>query len=427
MTGTLVLAADPLLSGDVGLVEVLLTLGKVLLAFGFLLVSVMLMIWFERKLLGGMHQRFGPTMAGPFGILQTLADGIKLFFKEDLVPDRSDRFVFKLAPYLSLIPAFLAFAIVPLGGDFNSGGSVELFGRTTFLQVADPPVGILWFLAMSSLAVYGVMLAGWSSGSKYPLLGSVRASAQMVSYEAALGLAVASVVLIAGSLSTHDMVLAQAAEGYFGVIPRWNVIVTGLVPFIVFVIAGTAELNRPPFDLVEAEQELVGGFHTEYSSIRFALFFLAEFMNTITMSAVIVTLFFGGPAGPVLIGELAGFDIGWAWGLLWFFLKLFVMLFVFVWMRATLPRFRYDQLMDLGWKALTPVALGWFLFLAALETGRQRDWNEAAITVLSLLVIAAATALLVRAVRNGRRAAAAAAAAEQVEHAEHAETVGERS
>ena len=403
MTGTLVLAADPMLAGDIGLVEVLLTLAKAAAAFAFLLVAVMLMIWFERKLLGGMHQRFGPTIAGPFGILQTLADGTKLFFKEDLVPDRSDRFVFKLAPYLSLIPAFLAFAIVPLGGDFTDGGAVEWFGRTTYLQVADPPVGILLFLAMSSVAVYGVMLAGWSSGSKYPLLGSVRASAQMVSYEAALGLAVASIVLVTGTLSTHDMVVAQAAEGYLGVIPRWNVIVTGLVPFIVFFIAGTAELNRPPFDLVEAEQELVGGFHTEYSSIRFALFFLAEFMNTITMSAVIVTLFFGGPAGPVLVGELGGFNIAWAWGVVWFFAKLFVLLFCFVWMRATLPRFRYDQLMDLGWKALIPVALGWFLFLAALETGRERGWSEVTVTVVSLLVFAAAGALLVRAVRNGRR------------------------
>ncbi|MCE2512846.1 MAG: NADH-quinone oxidoreductase subunit H [Acidimicrobiia bacterium] len=396
MTGTLVLAADPMLAGDVGLVEVLLTLAKVVVAFAFLLVAVMLMIWFERKLLGGMHQRFGPTIAGPFGILQTLADGVKLFFKEDLVPDRSDRFVFKLAPYLSLIPAFLAFAIVPLGGDFNNGGQVEWWGRTTYLQVADPPIGILLFLAMSSVAVYGVMLAGWSSGSKYPLLGSVRASAQMVSYEAALGLAVASIVLVTGTLSTHDMVVTQAAEGYLGVIPRWNVIVTGLVPFIVFMIAGTAELNRPPFDLVEAEQE-------QYSSIRFALFFLAEFMNTITMSAIIVTLFFGGPAGPVLVGELGGVNIAWAWGVVWFFLKLFVLLFCFVWMRATLPRFRYDQLMDLGWKALIPVALGWFLFLAALEMGRDRGWSEVTVTVVSLLVFAGAALLLARAVRSGRR------------------------
>ena len=404
MSSTFVLAADPLLAGDIGLIEVGLVLAKAVVAFAFLLVAVMLMIWFERKLLGGMHQRFGPTIAGPFGILQTLADGTKLFFKEDLVPDRSDRFVFKLAPYLSLIPAFLAFAIVPLGGDFNDGaGTVEWWGRSTYIQVADPPIGILLFLAMSSVAVYGVMLAGWSSGSKYPLLGSVRASAQMVSYEAALGLAVASVVLVTGGLSTHEMVVAQAAEGYFGVIPRWNVLVTGLVPFIVFVIAGTAELNRPPFDLVEAEQELVGGFHTEYSSIRFALFFLAEFMNTITMSAIIVTLFFGGPAGPVLFGEIGGVNIGWVWGVVWFFAKLFVLLFCFVWMRATLPRFRYDQLMDLGWKALIPVALGWFLFLAALDAGRDLGWSEAAVTVVSLAAFVAAGGLLVQAVRRGRR------------------------
>ena len=402
MSGRLVLAVDPLLAGEIGLVEVLLVLAKVVVAFGFLLVAVMLLIWFERKLIGGMHQRYGPTIAGPFGILQTLADGTKLFFKEDLVPDRADRFVFKLAPYLSLIPAFLAFAIVPLGGDFTRTGEVQWWDRVTYLQVADPPVGILLFLAMSSVAVYGVMLAGWSSGSKYPLLGSVRASAQMVSYEAALGLAVASVVLVTGGLSTHDMVLAQAGEGYFGLVPRWNVVVTGLVPFIVFMIAGTAELNRPPFDLVEAEQELVGGFHTEYSSIRFALFFLAEFMNTITMSAIIVTLFFGGPAGPVLISEIGGVGIGWAWGVVWFFVKLFVVLFCYVWMRATLPRFRYDQLMDLGWKALIPVALGWFLFLAALEEGRSRGWSELAVTVVSLAGFALGALLLMQAVRRGR-------------------------
>ena len=403
MSTVLVLAADPMLSGEIGLVEVLLVVAKVVVAFAALLVAVMMMIWFERKLISGMHQRIGPTIAGPFGILQTLADGTKLFFKEDLVPDRSDRFVFKLAPYLSLVPAFLAFSIIPIGGDFtDGGGAVEWWGRTTYLQVADPPVGILLFLAMSSLAVYGVMLAGWSSGSKYPLLGSVRASAQMVSYEAALGLAVASIVLVTESLSTHDMVAVQAGEGFFGVIPRWNLVVTGLVPFIVFLIAGTAELNRPPFDLVEAEQELVGGFHTEYSSIRFALFFLAEFMNTITMSAVIVTLFFGGPAGPVIVSEVAGVGIGWMWGFVWFFLKLMVFLFGFVWIRATLPRFRYDQLMDLGWKGLIPVALAWFLFLATLETGRQRDWNLGVVTVVSLLVFGAAGALLARAVRRGR-------------------------
>ncbi len=413
MTGNsvLVLAADPLLGGDIGLVEVLLVVAKAVVAFVALLVAVMLMIWFERKLISRMHQRIGPTIAGPWGILQTLADGIKLFFKEDLIPDRSDRFVFKLAPYLSLIPAFLAFAVIPLGGDFNNAaGQVEWWGRSTYLQVADPPVGILLFLAMSSLAVYGVMLAGWSSGSKYPLLGSVRASAQMISYEAALGLTVASIVLMTGSLSTHDMVLTQAGEGYLGLVPRWNLIVTGLVPFIIFVIAGTAELNRPPFDLVEAEQELVGGFHTEYSSIRFALFFLAEFMNTITMSAVMVTLFLGGPAGPVLVSGVAGVGVAWVWGFVWFFVKLFVLLCCFVWVRATLPRFRYDQLMDLGWKTLTPVALGWLLFLAALEVGRDQGWNLGVVTTVSLAGFGMAALMLFQAVRRGRSTREAEAA-----------------
>ena len=402
----MILAADPLYSGDIGLAVVLITLLKVGVVFAFLMVSVMLMVWFERKLISDMQNRIGPTIAGPWGILQTLADGIKLFFKEDLVPDKSDRFVFKLAPYLAIVPAFLTFAVVPMGGVFTTRdpdqvaeqGVFTWWGHDTFLQVADPPIGILFFLAMSSIAVYGVMLAGWSSGSKYPLLGSVRATAQMVSYEAALGLSVAAVVLISGSLSTHDIVVIQSGEGFGGIIPRWNLIVTGFVPFIVFLIAGTAELNRPPFDLVEAEQELVGGFHTEYSSIRFALFFLAEFMNTITMAAIIVTLFFGGPAGPVLVD-----GIDWVWGIVWFFAKLFVFLFVFVWFRATLPRFRYDQLMDLGWKVLIPVSLGWFLFLAALEVGRDRDWNLLVVLLVAVAVMAVAGALLRAAIGAAQR------------------------
>ena len=233
------------------------------------------------------------------------------------------------------------------------------------MQLANPPIGILFALAMSSIAVYGVMLAGWSSGSKYPLLGSVRASAQMVSYEAAMGLSVVAVILKAGTLTTHGIVEYQAGPGWGNVIPNWAILVTGVVPFVIFVIAGTAELNRPPFDLVEAEQELVGGFNTEYSSIRFALFFLAEFMNTITMSAIFVTLFLGGPSGPAYFGP------GWMWGCIWFFLKLMIFLFRFVWLRASLPRFRYDQLMDLGWKVLIPLALGWVLLLAAIDIGRD--------------------------------------------------------
>jgi NADH-quinone oxidoreductase subunit H len=401
-----ILASDPLYAGDIGLSEVLITLLKVGAVFAFLMVAVMLMVWFERKLIGDMQNRVGPSLAGPWGILQTLADGIKLFFKEDLVPEKADRFVFKLAPYLSLVPAFLAFAIVPIGGVFTSRdpdltaeqGVVTWWGHDTFLQVADPPIGVLLFLAMSSVAVYGVMLAGWSSGSKYPLLGSVRATAQMVSYEAALGLSLAAVVLVSGSLSTHEIVISQSGEGFADLVPRWNLIVTGFVPFVVFLIAGTAELNRPPFDLVEAEQELVGGFHTEYSSIRFALFFLAEYMNTITMSAIIVTLFLGGPSGPVLVD-----GIDWVWGIVWFFAKLFIFLFSFVWFRATLPRFRYDQLMDLGWKLLIPVSLAWFLFLAALEVGRDRDWNLVVVLAATVIIMSAAAALLAGAIRSARR------------------------
>ena len=340
---------DPLYVSGVGWVVFLIVLIKVLVVFGALMVAVMLMIWFERKVISDMQSRIGPNRAGPFGIAQTLADGIKLFFKEDLVPDQADRLVFKLAPYLTIIPAFLSFAIVPIGGE------VTIAGHTFELQLADPPMGILFLLAMSSIGVYGIMLAGWSSGSKYPLLGSVRASAQMISYEAALGMTVVTVVLITGALSTRTIVEAQAGHLW-----QWNVIRLGVVPFVIFFIAIIAETNRPPFDLVEADSELVGGFHTEYSSIRFALFFLAEFMNTITMSAITVTLFFGGPDGPIPhIPHLY-----WLWPILWFLGKTIVFLFVFVWLRAALPRLRYDQLMDLGWKKLIPLSLGWLLIVA---------------------------------------------------------------
>ena len=365
------IGGDPLLAGNVDLAVVLIVLLKVVIVFAFLLVATMLMIWFERKVVGDLQNRVGPNTAGPFGILQTLADGIKFFFKEDLIPDKAERRVFILAPILTVVPAFLLFSIVPFGGDFNGGhdGSVELFGKTTYLQLANPPIGILFALAMSSLAVYGVMLAGWSSGSKYPLLGSVRASAQMVSYEAALGLSVCAVVLTNGTLSTHQMVVDQAGNGWGGFVPNWNLLIAGFIPFVVFLLASQAELNRPPFDLVEAEQELVGSYHTEYSSIRFALFFVAEFMNSVTMAALIVTLFLGGPAGPAPIGP------GWLWGVFWFLLKMLIFLFGFVWVRGTLPRVRYDQLMDLGWKVLIPLSLGWLLVLATFWVARDQGWN----------------------------------------------------
>ena len=289
----LMLAIDPLLDGGLLWTPLLIIIAKVLLIFVLGLVSTMLMIWYERKVVSGMHNRIGPNKAGPWGILQSLADGIKAFFKEDLLPTRADRIVFRLAPFLSFVPGFLIWSVIPLGGDFSDGqdGTVEIFGETTLVQLADPPIGILLVLALSGIAVYGIMLAGWSSGSKYPLLGSVRASAQMISYEAALGLSLAAVLLSSGTLSTNGIVVGQNS------FVDWNVISTGIVPFVIFLIAATAELNRPPFDLVEAEQELVGGFNTEYSGIRFALFFLAEFMGVVTMSAVMVTLFFGGPQG----------------------------------------------------------------------------------------------------------------------------------
>ncbi len=385
---------DPLLSGDIGFAEILIVLIKVLIAFAGLMVGVMLMVWFERKLVADMQNRIGPNRAGPFGILQTLADGIKLFFKEELSPAKSDPFVYRLAPFLALVPAFLVFSVIPIAGNFSGDntGVVTIAGHETLMQVADPQIGILLVLAMSSIAVYGIMLAGWASGSKYPLLGSVRASAQMVSYEAALGLSIATVLLLAGALSTNLIVNEQAGG-------RWNLWMTGLVPFVVFLIAATAELNRPPFDLVEAEQELVGGFHTEYTALRFAMFFLAEFMNVVTMSAVIVTLFLGGPNGPLF--GITGWVSDYLLPSIYFFGKLFILLFVFVWFRATLPRFRYDQLMDLGWKLLIPLSLGWFLLVATVQVSQDQGWNPI-VVVTSVVVIGVLGASLLRlSIRTG--------------------------
>jgi NADH-quinone oxidoreductase subunit H len=372
------LAADPLLDTSDWWWQALAIVGaKVLAVFVLGLVATMFMVWFERKIVSGMQNRVGPNKAGPFGLLQTLADGMKLFFKEDLLPEKADKWVFRLSPFLALVPAFLVWSVIPLGGDFTNGndGTVTWGGYTTRIQLIDAPMGILIVLALSSIGVYGIMLAGWASGSKYPLLGSVRASAQMISYEAALGLSLGAVLLMSGTLTTSGIVAGQ--DG----ITNWNIVATGFVPFFIFLIAMTAELNRPPFDLVEAEQELVGGFNTEYSSIRFALFFLAEFMNVITMSAVMVTLFLGGPQ-PLNLGSLElgsivedGNIFAWAGpfsGTIWVVLKVLAFLYVYVWFRATLPRLRYDQLMDFGWKLLIPVALGWFLVLAALQMARDR-------------------------------------------------------
>jgi len=382
---------DPLFANGIDLAVVLIVVLKVVVTFVFLLVGVLMMIWFERKIISDMQNRIGPNRAGPWGLLQSLADGIKIFFKEDLLPEQADPPVFRLAPYLSTVTAFAAFAVIPIGG------TISIAGHKTFLQLADPPVGVLFLLAMSSIAVYGVMLAGWSSGSKYPLLGSVRASAQMISYEAAMGLSVAAVVLAAGSLSTHAIVVDQAHRGPGGILPNWNVITLGGIPFFIYLVAATAEINRPPFDLVEAEQELVGGFFTEYSSVRFALFYLAEFMNTITVSAVAVTLFFGGPSGPVY-----SFLPRTLWPILWFFLKLLVFLFAYVWLRASVPRFRYDQLMDLGWKRLIPAALFWLLLIAAIQVGRDQGWNPTLVLGVGVVAGLAVLGALALAMRTSR-------------------------
>src|ERR1700728_831211 len=379
MSPAVLFGTDPLFGPGAHWVELLIVVIKVLVAFGVLLVSVMLMIWFERKVISDMQSRIGPNRAGPYGLLQTMADGIKLFFKEDLVPERADRFVFKLAPYLALLPALLVFTVVPVGGDLT------IAGHTFELQVVDPPIGILLVLAMSSVSVYGVMLAGWSSGSKYPLLGSVRASAQMISYEAALGLNVVAVVLTSRSLSTRAIIGSQA-HGVWD----WNVIRLGFIPFFLFLISITAELNRPPFDLVEADSELVGGFNTEYSSIRFALFYLAEFMNTITMSAIVVTLFFGGPDGP--IPRFIPTSDVWM-PILWFLGKTIIFLFVYVWLRAALPRLRYDQLMDLGWKRLIPLTLGWLMIVAGFRINGWWGVGMAGAVVLAAVTITRAFAV----------------------------------
>ena len=359
---------DPLYAHGITLAVALIVLLKVVVAFVILLNAVVVMIWFERKAISDMQSRIGPQRWGPFGLLQTVADGLKLMLKEDLMPAEADRFVFKLAPFLALIPGIITFAIVPVGG------TLTIAGHPVLLQVANPPMGILLMLAMSGISVYGVMLAGWASGSKYPLISSVRASDQMISYEAALGLAIVMVVLVTGSLSTHDIVAAQA-HGLW----HWNVIRLGFIPFAVFLIAITAELNRPPFDVVEAESELVGGFHTEYSSFRFAIFYLAEFMNTITMSAIMVTLFFGGPAGWVPPVP----HLRWVFPILWFVAKTTIFAFSYVWFRAALPRFRYDQLMDLGWKRLIPLSLGWLLVVSGFLIAPAWGFAMGAVVLLA--------------------------------------------
>ncbi len=332
--------------------ELLISVGTVLAVFAVLMLLLLLLIWAERRIAGLMQVRLGPNRAGPFGLLVTLADGIKLFFKESIRPRRIDVFAYELAPVLAMIPAFLAFSIIPFGPGFTIGD------YEVKMQVADLNVGILWFLAMSAVAVYSSLLAGWSSGSKYPLLGGIRASAQVISYEAAMSLAIVPVVIAAGTLNLNGIVLAQSEWRWF-FLPL-------IVPFIAFFISGVAETNRPPFDMVEAESELVGGFHTEYSGIRFALFFLAEYVNIVTICALTTTLFLGGWLGPnfTTIPALSGF--------LWFLIKTLLLLFVFIWLRVSLPRMRYDLLMQFGWKRLVPINIAYTMLVAGWIAFQER-------------------------------------------------------
>ena len=353
--------------------EFIIALIKANIVLGVLLTNTIFLIWFERKLVAGMQSRVGPDRAGPFGILQTVADAIKLMLKEQILPVKADRAMYLLAPIVALVPSFLIFMIIPLGPNLN----IEFGGDNYIVEFvgADLNVGVLYFLALSSIAVYSVVLAGWSSGSKYPLLGGVRASAQMISYEAAMGLALVPVILYSGSLSLVDIVDSQSGNlsssipilnSIVSFIPKWNVF-PQFVAFGIFFIAAVAEVNRAPFDLVEAEQELVGGFHTEYSGFRFAMFFLAEYINMFNMCAITATFFLGGWLGPTFENFFPPF-LSSIMPIIWLGVKTFSLLFIFVWIRATLPRLRYDQLMELGWKRLIPASLVW-LILSAVVLG----------------------------------------------------------
>lgn len=341
---------------------------RVVLVFALLLGATIINVWAERKVVADMQSRIGPKRAGPWGILQTLADALKLFFKEGITPRKVELGAYLLAPFLAVIPAFLIFMMIPFGKPFT------IAGREVALQGTDLNIGLLFILAMSSMAVYAVVLAGWSSGSKYPLLGGIRATAQAISYEAAMGLAMVAVVMFTatqgegGTLSLAEIVARQEGT-WAGIVPRWNVF-PQIVAFVIFMVAIVAETNRAPFDLVEAEQELVGGFHTEYSGMRFAMFFLAEYINIFSMSALAATLFLGGWNGPTWEGTLPAV-VSAILPTIWFLIKTYAIVFFFFWLRSTLPRLRYDQLMALGWKRLIPAALTWIVVSSVAVGVRQ--------------------------------------------------------
>jgi NADH-quinone oxidoreductase subunit H len=373
-----------------------ITLIKLIVVFVILLLLTLFTINYERKVVARMAVRPGPNQVGPNGWLQSLTDGLKLPFKEEIIPRTADKAVYFIAPVISCTTAFTAFSVIPFGP------VVSIFGHRTALQLTDVPVSVLVLLACSSMSVYGVVLAGWASGSTYPLLGGLRSSAQMISYEVAMGLSIVAVFMTAGTMSTSQIVKAQAGNnpasidilGWHPTAPSWYAVLL-LPSFIIYCIAAVGETNRAPFDLPEAESELVGGFHTEYSSFKFAMFFLAEYIAMITVSAFATTLFLGGWRAPWPITAVwHGANSGW-FPLIWFFGKILIALFVFIWLRATLPRMRYDQFMRFGWKVLIPINLVWILFLAGVRVANDRlDRGEKWLVIGGVVIVLLLIALL---------------------------------
>ncbi|HEY5857228.1 MAG TPA: NADH-quinone oxidoreductase subunit NuoH [Aldersonia sp.] len=355
-----------------------LVVGKVLALFVYLMLIPLLAVWAERRIVGRMQMRPGPNRLGPFGLLQTLADGIKMALKEGITPSGVDKPIFLLAPVIATVPAFMAWAVIPFGPE------VSIFGHVTPVQLTDLPVAVLYILAVTSIGVYGIVLGGWASGSTYPLLGGLRSSAQVISYEIAMGLTFAAVFLHASTMSTSGIVAEQQQLWYvFALLPS----------FLIYAISMVGETNRAPFDLPEAEGELVGGFHTEYSSLKFAMFMLAEYINMATVSALAITMFLGGWRAPWPISIWDGANSGW-WPVLWFTVKVCVFMFVFIWLRGTLPRLRYDQFMRLGWQLLIPVALVWVMAVATERALRNEGYTVAA-TVLVVAGFVVALAVVV--------------------------------
>jgi len=370
---------------------------KVVVILVFLLAFTIFNVWFERRVVGKMQQRLGPVMNGPLGLAQALADGTKLLLKEDFRPKGADRVVFTLAPLLTGTAAITAWSVIPLGGQ------VTIFGHQTFLQLTDLPMGVLFILSVAAVGIYGIVLAGWSSTSEYSLVGSIRSTAQMISYEIAMGLSLVAVFMYAGSMSTADIVGSQTVQ--WGVLtgarfPSWYAIL--LFPsFIIYVISMVAETNRAPFDLVECEQELVSGYITDYSGFRYAIYFLAEYINMATVSAVATTLFLGGYHAPWPITPWLTDLHGWGWvdsgwmGPVWFLIKVLCFIFLFVWLRGTLPRLRYDQFMHLGWKVLIPVNLVWIMVVAFARVGSTQGWFSSSVLLVAAAIVVVALLVLV--------------------------------